>query len=394
MDIEMKNLITAIGANDLETVKSYVPSKYNANERTHPTSEYMTVFQSAVNYGSFDIVMYLYQNGGDPNHKAFGGAFYEKFASNPTKGTAHIEWALSLNLRPANVALYNMFLQNAVIAKNVDAIHYCVKLGANPNVAMYNALGNAEMYRRLFAEGADPYYKEAASSLNAVEFALHRGQPHPLVLAPLKDKVNRGYVAVYNNDLVTLQEMYDAGELFDVKLPYLEPLMIVAARYASLETVQKLVSFGLSPTVLSETVPAKGEVTRGNNNMLIAAAERQFDASLLDYILELGNDVNFNSGFETALTRATKCGNLETITYLLFKKANPNDAATPRGCAGHIAVLMQRTDILSTLLQNGLNVNTPYPSIPELGFYAGMSVWNLALGRNNSVVIKTLKGGK
>lgn len=381
------DLIKALTVDNLDTVKSFIPSVYSdVNVYIHDNTR-STLFSLAVKYCSTATVKYLVENGADLKHQTivtYGGILPWAAFNINEKSTDLIKYVETINPDPVTPALINRMLTNAVSVKNIDLIKYLISKGADPSTALYLATENESLLKILIQSGANLNAKDNTNTYTFIEFCLHRKLKHPMLVELLPDKSNESYMAVMNNDMVALEALHNAGKLGEITTLYMAPLVYVACQYSSVNTIRQLYSYGVDFTVKSPIISKPfGYISKGNETALFAAAKRTNDLyEVMNFLLnEVKLDINYSTGTTSVLINATDSNNYDLVKYLLNNGANANFVGV-NGSAGHIAVLNRNTEMMKLLIASGFNLDTKYPDRPDLGMYSGMSVRNLMANRN------------
>ena len=286
-----------------------------------------------------------------------------------------------------------------------------IKKGASPIKTLFYFFDDEEYVKQIISAGGD-----LLSDPGMIEFFLSKKQKHPLLYAMLPSKRNESHIAVSSNDITKVKELADKKKLKDFAYPLLDPLLLLATRYADINMVKLLISLGFDPKTKSKPIQpnlskvsiisgSSVNVSHGNESLLTVAVQRYdspkkpIDIEFLDYLLTLsvptfGTDINYNTGskvkiegFEakTPLSIAVVNRHYDLVNYLLKNKANPNLLISDFiGCVGHIAVRLREPNILKSLITNKLDYkNVRYPLDKKLGAMAGKNVKELAVYLND-----------
>jgi hypothetical protein len=314
-------------------------------------------------------------------------------------------FAMSTKINPLPKFVLDSAILSASAIRDKKSVEVLMNKGANGSLALESfLLVNDQSYvTKLISLGA-----VLSTTSGILERVLSLKFKHPLTYALLPNCENESHVAVVSNDINKVKDLFKNKKLKEYSFPYLDPLILLASKYASLEMVKLLISMNFNPHVKSAVVrnpnfsmistfnfeENSNNVSLGNETILTTGLDRGFDKPLLDYLLTLKVDVNYNTANglnilnfpgKTPLSIAVRNGNAESVEYLLKNKANPNAIITQNICtAGHLAIQLRKPMILMLLIQYKIdykNIRYPKNRIPKTT--AGMNIKELAKFSND-----------
>lgn len=340
-----------------------------------------------VTYGSLESVKVAIELGADPLHSAFSqyGSIIEAAAGNMKSNSDILKFVLSeldISGLPNRENHISNALNRAIYRDNITNVNFLLEQGADPNAGLYSAaVLSQEAMKILISAGADYTHLGHNSGLNATQFALHRGKPHPLSYSILPDASNQLQINIFNNVLEGLEELSEKS--FD----HMSPALHIAVQYGSFDMVKKLVGLGHDATSVSTSYPDKSSLMiKGGDGIWHAFVRRSsFDEQLFEYLLTSEANKNLVSTYDmTPLMLAITLKKFDFMEKMLGNGFDPN-VATANGTAGHFAVLKiyGGSDIsaLRILVNNMLDINAKYPANYKSKYYRGMTVRRLALNK-------------